>query len=165
MKSRGGYPRRYRELWKQNLRRLERELIFVVLEDLWSLFLKIWWTIWWVMSLDVWMLWRLWTAMKKEGNGVQEPLYKNWKRGIFYPAQILKRNPDRWIRAPPLDARSITPSKVLNDVSRVPKRKKQLWDDENDISTCVGLNVFMVLNVIIFISQNYTFSPRARGKN
>ena len=90
---------------------------------------------------------------------------RNLKRRGFYPAQILKRNLDRWIKAPPLDARSVTPPKVLNDISRVLKRQKQLWDDENDPSTCVSLNVFMVLNVIIFTSQNYTFSPRARGKN
>ena len=55
--------------------------------------------------------------MKKEGNDA---------RGGFYPAQILKRNPDRWIKAPPLDAKSITPPKLLNEVSRVPKRQKQL---------------------------------------
>ena len=64
-----------------------------------------------------------------------------------------------------MDAKSITPPKVLNDVSQVPKRQKQLWDDENDPSTCVSLNVFMVLNVIIFTSQNYIFSPRTRGKD
>ena len=51
---------------------------------------------------------------------------RNGKRGGFYPAQILKRNPDRWIKAPPLDARSVTPPKVFNDVSRVSKRQKQL---------------------------------------
>ena len=64
--------------------------------------------------------------MKKEGNDVQEPLYKKRKTRGIYPAQILKRNPDRWIKAPPLDARSVTPPKVLNDVLRVPKRQKQL---------------------------------------
>ena len=62
--------------------------------------------------------------MKKERNGIQEPLYKKLKQGGFYPAQILKKNPDRWIKAPPLDAKSITPPKVLNDVSRVPNRQK-----------------------------------------
>ena len=49
------------------------------------------------------------------------------------------------------------PPKVLNDVSRVPKRQKQLWDDENDPFMHVSLNVFVILNVIIFTSQNYIF--------
>ena len=94
---------------------------------------------------------------KKKGMVFRSLYIRNWKRGGFYPAQILKKNPNRWIRAPPLDVRSVTPPKVLNDVSRVPKRQKQLWDDKNDPSTCVGLNVFMVLNVIMFTSQNYIF--------
>ena len=78
---------------------------------------------------------------------------------------IEEKNLDRWIRAPSLDVRSVTQPKVLNNASRVPKHQKKLGDDGNDPSTCVGLNIFMVLNVIIFTSQNYTFSPRARGKN
>ena len=56
------------------------------------------------------------------------------------------------------------PPKALNDVLRVPKRQKQVWDDENDPSTRVSLNAFVVLNVIIFTSQNYIFSPRTREK-
>ena len=88
-------------------------------------FLKVWRTIWWLVSLEVWMLWKFWTAMKKRENDIHEPLMRVWKQGGFYPTQILKRNPDRWIKTPPLDARSITPPKILNDVSRVLKRQKQ----------------------------------------
>ena len=59
--------------------------------------------------------------MKKRENDTREPLYKRLKMGGFYPAQILKRNTARWIKTPSLDARSITPPKVLNNISRVPK--------------------------------------------
>ena len=59
--------------------------------------------------------------MKKEGNGVQEPLYKELKtRGILSHLNI-EENPDCWIKAPPLDAKSVTPPKLLNEVSQVPK--------------------------------------------
>ena len=34
--------------------------------------------------------------------------------------------PHRWIKTPPLDARSVTPPEVLNDVLRVLKRQNQL---------------------------------------
>ena len=101
---------------------------------------------------------------KKKETAFRSLYIRNWKRGGFYPAQILKRNPDRWIKTPPLDAKGVTSPKLLNEALRVPKRQKQLWNDENVPSTCKGLNVFMVLNVIMFTSQNYTFSPRARGE-
>ena len=49
--------------------------------------------------------------MKKEGNGVQEPLYKKLKtRGILSRPNIEEKSE-------PLDVRSVTPPKVLNDVS------------------------------------------------
>ena len=38
MTSQGGYPRSYRETRNKNLRKLKRELIFEVLQDLWKLF-------------------------------------------------------------------------------------------------------------------------------
>ena len=51
------------------------------------------------------------------------------------------------------------PPKVLNDVSRVPKRQKQLWDDENDPSTRVSLNVFCGFKYnYIYKSKLYFFS-------
>ena len=57
------------------------------------------------------------------------------------------------------------PPKVLNDVSRVPKRQKQLWDDENDLSTRVSLNVFcgFIYNYI-YKSKLYFFSSDKKEK-
>ena len=46
-------------------------------------------------------------------------------RGILSRLNIEEKS-EPWIIAPPLDVRSVTPPKVLNDVSRVPKRRKQL---------------------------------------
>ena len=94
-----------------------------------EVFLKVWRTIWWLVSLEVWMLWRLWTAMKKERNDIHGPLYRKLKTRGILSCQILKRNPDRWIRTPPLDARNITPHKILNDVLWVSKHQKQQWND------------------------------------
>ena len=54
-----------------------------------------------------------------------QALYKGLKMSGIYPAQILKENVVRWIKTPPLDAKDIAPSKVINDVSRIPKRQKQ----------------------------------------
>ena len=45
------------------------------------------------------------------------------------PTQILKENVVHWIKTPPLDAKDIAPSKVINDASRIPKRQKQWWND------------------------------------
>ena len=41
------------------------------------------------------------------------------------PTQILKENVVHWIKAPPLDAKETTLSKVINDVSQIPKHQKQ----------------------------------------
>ena len=46
-------------------------------------------------------------------------------RGILSRPNIEEKS-GPWIIAPPLDVRSVTPPKVLNDVLRVPKRRKQL---------------------------------------
>ena len=82
-------------------------------------FLKVRWMIWWLVSLEVWMLWRFWIAMKKRENNIREPSYKRLKtRGIL-------SRPNLEGKFGPLDARSITPPKILNDVSRVSKRQKQ----------------------------------------
>ena len=57
------------------------------------------------------------------------------------------------------------PPKVLNDVSRVPKRQKQLWDDENDPSTRVSLNVFCGFKYnYIYKSNLYFFSSDKKEK-
>ena len=40
----------------------------------------------------------------------------------IYPAQILKGNAVRWIKISSLDAKDTALPKVLNDVSRIPKR-------------------------------------------
>ena len=92
-------------------------------EDLWRFFESVTNDLMFGVSLNVWMLWRFWTVMKKSENNTLMSLYiRDWKWGGFYPTQILKENMVRWIKIPPLDARSITPPKILNDVSRVPKR-------------------------------------------
>ena len=45
------------------------------------------------MSLNAWMLGGLWTTIKKEGNGVQEPLYKELKtRGILSRPNIEEKS-------------------------------------------------------------------------
>ena len=46
--------------------------------------------------------------------------------GDVIPPKYWRKNLDRWIRAPPLDVWSVTPPKVFNNASRVPKRQKQL---------------------------------------
>ena len=47
----------------------------------------------------------------------------------IYPAKTLKENIVRWIKTSPLDAKDTAPSKVINDVSRIPKRQKQWWNN------------------------------------
>ena len=78
---------------------------------------------WWVWMFECFEDSKLW--WRKEKMILMSLYIRDWKRGGFYPAQILKRNTARWIKTLPLDARSITPPKVLNDVSRIPKRQKQ----------------------------------------
>ena len=110
------------------------------------------------VSLNIWMLWRFWTVMKKRENNTLMSLYiRDWKRGGFYPAQILKGNTVRWIKIPLLDVRDITPPKILNDVLRIPKHQRQWWNDWNDAPTCVSLNVFIVLTTVTLASQNSIF--------
>ena len=46
-----------------------------------------------------------------------------------YPAQILKENVVHWIKTHPLEVKDTSPPKVLNDVSRIPKRQKQWQND------------------------------------
>ena len=58
-----------------------------------------------------------------------QALYKGLKMSGIYPAQTLKENVVRWIKTSPLDAKDIVSSKVINDVSRIPKRQKQWWND------------------------------------
>ena len=82
-----------------------------------------------------------------------------------YPIQILKGNTVRWIKIPSLDAKDIMPPKILNDVSRIPKRQKQWRNDENDAPMCVSLNVFIVLTTVTLASQNSIFSPQVKEKN
>ena len=45
--------------------------------------------------------------------------------GGIYPTQTLKENFTRWIKTPLLDVKDTAPPKVINDVSRIPKRQKQ----------------------------------------
>ena len=47
----------------------------------------------------------------------------------IYHAQTLKENIVRWIKISPLDAKDTASSKVINDVSRIPKRQRQCWND------------------------------------
>ena len=99
-------------------------------KDLWRFFESVMDDLMFGVSLNVWKLWRFWTVMKKRENNTLMSFYiRDWKRGGFYPTQILKGNTVRWIKISPLDARSIMPPKILNDVSRVPKRQKQWWND------------------------------------
>ena len=46
----------------------------------------------------------------------------------IYPAQTLKENVARWIKISSLDAKDIAPPKVIDNVSRTPKRQKQWWN-------------------------------------
>ena len=46
-----------------------------------------------------------------------------------YPAQILKENVVRWIKTHPLEVKDTLPPKILNDISRIPKRQKQWQND------------------------------------
>ena len=46
-----------------------------------------------------------------------------------YPAQILKENVVHWIKTHPLDVKDTSPPKVIDDVSWIPKRQKQCWND------------------------------------
>ena len=41
----------------------------------------------------------------------------------IYPTQTLKENVIRWIKISPLDAKDTTPSEVINDALRIPKRQ------------------------------------------
>ena len=113
-------------------------------------FVKIWWTIWWVRSLEVWVLWNYELWWKKKEMAFRSLYRRNWKRGGVILSKYWRNNLDRWIRAPPLDVWSVTQHKVFNDTSRVPKRQKHLWGDGNDPSTCLVFNIFMVLNVIMY---------------
>ena len=63
--------------------------------------------------------------VKKRKKLSHQAVYKGLKMNEIYPAQILKENVVRWIKTPPLDAKDIAPSKVINDASRIPKRQKQ----------------------------------------
>ena len=47
----------------------------------------------------------------------------------IYPTQTLKENIVRWIKTFPLDAKDKVSSKVINDVSCIPKHQKQWWND------------------------------------
>ena len=99
-------------------------------EDLWRFFVSVTNDLMFGVSLNIWMLWRFWTVMKKRENNTLMSLYiRDWKWEGFYPTQILKGNTVRWIKIPPLDARNITSPKILNDVSRIPKRQKQWRND------------------------------------
>ena len=40
-----------------------------------------------------------------------------------YPTQTLKENIVRWIKVSPLDAKDTTPSGIINNASRIPKRQ------------------------------------------
>ena len=53
-----------------------------------------------------------------------QALYKGLKMSGIYPAQTLKENVVRWIKTSPLEAKDIAPPKVINNVSRIPKRQK-----------------------------------------
>ena len=54
-----------------------------------------------------------------------QALYKGQKMSGIYPAQTLKENVVRLIKTSPLDAKEITPPKIINDASRIPKHQKQ----------------------------------------
>ena len=83
-------------------------------EDFWNFFESMMDDLMFGVSLSIWMLWRFWTVMEKRENNTLTSLYvRDWKRGGFYPTQILKGNTVRWIKIPPLDARDITLPKYL----------------------------------------------------
>ena len=63
--------------------------------------------------------------MKKRENDTREPLYRRLKTRGILPCPNLEEKYGPLDQTPPLDARSITPPKVLNDVLRVSKRQKQ----------------------------------------
>ena len=54
-----------------------------------------------------------------------QALYRELKMSEIYPAQTLKENIVHWIKTSPLDAKDTAPSKVINNISRIPKRQKQ----------------------------------------
>ena len=54
-----------------------------------------------------------------------QALYRELKMSEIYHAQTLKENIVRWIKISPLDAKDTASSKVINDVSRIPKRQRQ----------------------------------------
>ena len=82
-----------------------------------------------------------------------------------YPAQILKENAVRWIKTPPLDAKDTASPKLINDASRILKRKKQWWSDWSHVPTCINLDILTILTTITLVSQNSIFSPRIKGEN
>ena len=54
-----------------------------------------------------------------------QALYRELKISEIYPVQTLKENIVRWIKTSPLDAKDKVSSKVINDVSCIPKHQKQ----------------------------------------
>ena len=54
-----------------------------------------------------------------------QALYRKLKMSEIYPAQTLKENIVHWIKTSPLDAKDTAPSKVINNISQIPKRQKQ----------------------------------------
>ena len=54
-----------------------------------------------------------------------QALYRELKMSESYPTQTLKENIVRWIKTFPLDAKDKVSSKVINDVSCIPKHQKQ----------------------------------------
>ena len=103
-----------------------------------------------IRRVEVWVLWNYELWWKKKEMAFRSLYRRNWKRGGCYLAKYWRKNLDRSIRVSPLDVWSVTPPKAFNDASRVSKRQKQLWSDGNDPSTCMVLNIFRVLNVIMF---------------
>ena len=72
----------------------------------------------------------------------------------------------RWIKTPPLDAKSIMPPKILMTIREFRSvRNNGEMTKMTPPPTCVILNVFAVLTTIKLVSQNYIFSPRAKEKN
>ena len=67
-------------------------------KDLWRFFESVTDDLMFGVSLNVWMLWRFWTVMKNRENNPLMSLYiRDWKRGGFYPAQILKGYMVHWM--------------------------------------------------------------------
>ena len=52
-------------------------------------------------------------------------LYKGLEMSGIYFVQTLKENVVRWIKTSPLDAKDITPPKIINDALRILKHQKQ----------------------------------------